>query len=54
MKREETGRKRKTEGKKPPKTKRNWMILKETGRNSKKQEKRKKLKETERNRKKQD
>ena len=37
--------------KKTPKTKRNWMILKETGRNRKKQEKKE---ETERNRKKQE
>ena len=37
MKREEMGRKRKTGGKNT-KTKRNWMILKEMGRNRKKQE----------------
>ena len=33
-----TGRNRKAERKKTPKTGRNWMILKETGRNRKKQE----------------
>ena len=37
MKPEETGRKRKQE-EKPPKTERNWIILKETGRNRKKPE----------------
>ena len=39
MKREELGRNRKTGRRKKTKTGRNWMLLKETGRKRKKQEK---------------
>ena len=42
MKREETGKNRKSGRKKTPRTGRNWMIPKETGRNRKKQEEKEK------------